>query len=836
MYGANTRLLAITTSRPDGTFALPAYTEIKTVLFTKLTFLPKKMDFPATVPAGRSWKVTMKQLSTYAGRSQILDGELAEGSVNDITLMNGLVALKLGIKDLETESSHPSGNPIDFSAIGRTDGFDWMHVPILSARKISGLSGFGLSEKLHVDYRSIDVLASTSDSSVVLTKGFCQDLPLEVSNTYAVYPGKPWLNVTSTIRNTSSDTLRFWMGDALDNDEEGQTSLFPKTATSVQLVNSKDLVLQSFKPAQPWMGCFGASDQTFGVFYDERFADDFEVSANTYRIVSQKYLVLPPRSEWTVSRKFCALSVAPGESRVTALSGMYASSFGTNRIESNLTVSKANLVVGEWFSATVSLQNQSKMNAYDQVQVIIKPPLNILASQDTILLNRLLTNQATTVTFNLKALEGSGNAVLGVEVRTKNAFHSTASTRLFVAGKGWYSGDDHTHSTFSDGHSTIEQNVYSAKAKGLTFLNCTDHNTVMQKEAVERCVSPDFLPMVGSEVTTYAGHALALFCDEVIPWDSLKESTLEDAQAIIDNINRAKSGTAVSVIAHPFYPGGSWKWPEVKRMLGYEVFNGFNPYRSRQTLRAFQLWDQKLNEGVRVYGFANSDSHIKEMVGRLRICVQVRELTQASLREAVRAGRFYGSNGPDLRLTIDSVPMGDSLNVPFKKKVHIDMTAYSVDGLDSVRLIKNGSVYKSFKYLDYKRKATIQLVDEVVPGDYFRLEVNDRLDQIAFSNPIFITYGANTTHYVDDPPVVTDTIKPSPHPGTFLYPNPANDFVTLNLDKPTSGELRLFDAQGILRYREALVNKQEVFLHLQNLPKGLYHLQLESVRLKLMVK
>jgi hypothetical protein len=271
-------------------------------------------------------------------------------------------------------------------------------------------------------------------------------------------------------------------------------------------------------------------------------------------------------------------------------------------------------------------------------------------------------------------------------------------------------------------------------------------------------------------------------------------------------------------------------------MKGIEVFNGFNPYRSFQTYKAFQLWDEKLNGGVRVSGFADSDAHIKEMVGRARICVLADALNESAIYDAVKCGRFYGSNGPDLRFSVDSVQMGDSLSVLFKKKVHVSMTAYSCNGLDSVRLIKNGKLFRAFRFFPFTRKVELSVLDEVVPGDYYRMEVNDKLDQLAFSNPVYITYGQTTVHYTDNPIVLKDSVMVIHHDGFFLYPNPASDLVTLNLGETTNGELRVYDEHGILQLRETVLNEREHLFHVGALPKGLYYLRLNDKHLKLVVR
>jgi len=830
-------LVASSVSDVNGAFKLIVPKESYSILVTKIAYYPLKMKSIMMESSYSSLTFCLQPVSTYAGSAKFFEGELAEGNLNDVTLMNSKIAIKIeSVLKKKPSSTSEDGNPIDFCAVGRTDGFDWINLPLISRSKLLGKNGFTQTDNIHVDYAFVKILQSSPDSSVVRTQGKSIELPLFVSNLYTIFPNKDWLRVTSSLYNTSFDTVRCWVGDAMDNDEDGQTSIFPNSNSSVQMVVNRDISLQEFHPALPWMGCFGASDQVFGLFYEGNSANDFEVSANTYRIVSQKQIAIPPHEMFSFTRKLSAVAVTPNESKLQAISRIYADISDPDRIETSISTAKNVLSVGSKLTATVTLKNLSKLYGYSQVLVIIKPPISISTSTDTIIVPTISRNQIINVNFNLTCLEGSGNCLINVETKTMSKFMSSSVLRLFVSGIGWYSGDNHTHSTFSDGHNTIEQNVNGAKLRGLSFMNCTDHNTVSQKSSVLSCKSSDFLPFVGSEVTTFAGHGLSLFCDEFVPWDSLRESTIADAQKIIDNINKSKNGTAISVIAHPYFFGLSWKWTDVVNMKGYEVFNGFNPYRSLQTYRSFQLWDHKLSSGVRVYGFADSDAHIKEMVGRLRVCVLAKDFNEHEIYDAINCGRFYGSNGPDLRFSIDSVQMGDSLSVLFKKKVTISLTAYSCDGLDSIRLIKNGQLFKSLKYSTYKRKAEIKIIDEVVPGDYYRMEVNDKLDQIAFSNPIFITYGETKTQGGVYQIIIKDTTDAIQHHENFLYPNPAAEVVTVKFDVNTSGTLRIFDENGIVRYSEAILNKKEHEINIQFLPKGLYYLQINKISLKLMIR
>lgn len=76
------------------------------------------------------------------------------------------------------------------------------------------------------------------------------------------------------------------------------------------------------------------------------------------------------------------------------------------------------------------------------------------------------------------------------------------------SGIGWYRGDCHVHSTYSDGELTPPQLAAAARAAGLDFLATTDHNTVDTHDAWSSEDGADLLVILGEEVTTRAGHWL----------------------------------------------------------------------------------------------------------------------------------------------------------------------------------------------------------------------------------------------------------------------------------------------------------------------------------------
>jgi len=58
----------------------------------------------------------------------------------------------------------------------------------------------------------------------------------------------------------------------------------------------------------------------------------------------------------------------------------------------------------------------------------------------------------------------------------------------------------------------------------------------------------------------------------------------------------------------------------------------------------------------------------------------------------------------------------------------------------------------------------------------------------------------------------------------------------VKFDVNTSGTLRIFDENGIVRYKEAILSKKEHEINIRFLPKGLYYVQINKISLKLMIR
>ncbi len=77
--------------------------------------------------------------------------------------------------------------------------------------------------------------------------------------------------------------------------------------------------------------------------------------------------------------------------------------------------------------------------------------------------------------------------------------------------EAWYAGDFHTHTFYSDGKLSPEENIEVAKKRGLSFFSPTDHNFNQT-----RFPDTDLLIIEGTEITSKYGHINVFFTNEPV--------------------------------------------------------------------------------------------------------------------------------------------------------------------------------------------------------------------------------------------------------------------------------------------------------------------------------
>ncbi len=218
-----------------------------------------------------------------------------------------------------------------------------------------------------------------------------------------------------------------------------------------------------------------------------------------------------------------------------------------------------------------------------------------------------------------------------------------------AAEPGWYRGDLHMHTIYSDGDGTPAEVAVAAFEAGLDFFGITDHN---RAQSPIRLVPqgggwPVLVP--GVEVTTYAGHFNVWGTD---CWYDFREPTAAGLQAAVDAA-LADGGTVSMNHPKPFGP--AWEYPDVTGFHTIEAWNGWWAVFNAQSLA---WWQGQLDTaGLPMIGGSDMHQHRSwgaperplepARIGFPTTWVRVDgDLTADAILAAVRAGRTFVSESP----------------------------------------------------------------------------------------------------------------------------------------------------------------------------------------------
>ena len=217
--------------------------------------------------------------------------------------------------------------------------------------------------------------------------------------------------------------------------------------------------------------------------------------------------------------------------------------------------------------------------------------------------------------------------------------------KLFSESLPFRKANFHCHSTESDGKLSPAAVAEFYREKGYEILSVTDHRKVTEFR------SDRILLIPGIEIDyTLPGqwvHILGLGVKKEISglWDS--SGTPQEGIDLIRSLG------GIAVLAHPAW---SLNTPAFMRSLtglsGVEVWNSVStlPLNGDRADSSSLLDVTWASGGELLPLFANDDSHpYKDEAGVAATMVQTGELTVASVMEALRAGRFYATTGPEIR-------------------------------------------------------------------------------------------------------------------------------------------------------------------------------------------
>lgn len=238
----------------------------------------------------------------------------------------------------------------------------------------------------------------------------------------------------------------------------------------------------------------------------------------------------------------------------------------------------------------------------------------------------------------------------------------------------YFKANLHTHSTISDGKLTPAEVKQAYKSAGYQILCLTDHNTIVDHSKMN---DPDFLMLTGVEINinapanppfpvqTYHLNLIAKKPDNLwspaiayhkFPSAAEYESKMQcegmdlvyDPESVNAMIAKANEKGFLVSYNHPTWSLQSYPdYAPLKGLWAMELRNseciqlGHNENNAR-------VYKDLLNLGNRIYPLGTDDMHTPRALGLSWIMVGADELRYDRVIEALEAGDFYMSCGPEL--------------------------------------------------------------------------------------------------------------------------------------------------------------------------------------------
>ena len=208
----------------------------------------------------------------------------------------------------------------------------------------------------------------------------------------------------------------------------------------------------------------------------------------------------------------------------------------------------------------------------------------------------------------------------------------------------WYRGQLHMHTTQSDGKLTPEAALKYYHDRGYQFASITDHNIITE---VAEHPFPDFLALPGVEANLGHSEHARDFHLNGIGVSALPAREGRTVQQVVDELN---AQGAFILLDHPYW--SSLTFSDLAGLRNYHALEvqNWGCEAESGTGYAMTWWDDALLSGERVRAVATDDVHHYAEDGNGGwVMVKAPELTRTALLTALKEGRFYSTEGPEIK-------------------------------------------------------------------------------------------------------------------------------------------------------------------------------------------
>lgn len=288
-----------------------------------------------------------------------------------------------------------------------------------------------------------------------------------------------------------------------------------------------------------------------------------------------------------------------------------------------------------------------------------------------------------------------------------------SNNNMWTAKGIWLKGNIHAHTTNSDGLCRPETIAREYGRNNYDFVFLTDHDKRTRPE--QQVKKPRLIP--AEEIAlNYQGYDYHFVCLGI-----KKEWSSKSFRAPRQLLARAKREGAFIVQAHPYWcgiPSQQCVFQDNLTAPGVEVYNTVCD-RLIGKGYANAHWDDLLDGGRRILGFACDDTHNPSHVAGGWIMVKAANRSPAAILAAIRRGRFYSSQGPEIKAI---AVRGREIKVACSPVMRVNFISNRAVGCAIFAAI-----------------AQLEQACWTVPANntYVRIEVVSAAGKTAWSNPIF---------------------------------------------------------------------------------------------------
>jgi hypothetical protein len=293
----------------------------------------------------------------------------------------------------------------------------------------------------------------------------------------------------------------------------------------------------------------------------------------------------------------------------------------------------------------------------------------------------------------------------------------------------WYKGNLHCHTTSSDGILSPEEVCRLYREGGYNFLALTDHRLFTYRSDLE---SEKFIIIPGVEMDRdeedgcKCHHVVGLCGPEngklSMQGERMESPGWEGINSVQKMIDNMSDKGLHNIYCHPVW--SRVEFEDFKDLSGYFAIELYNHGCEVENHTGYSLiyWDSLLRRGRRIWGAATDDAHhrLKDQMGGW-VMVNADCLEHKAIIEALIAGRFYSSNGPEI---YDFGVRDEEAYIVCSPAKEIHFVAYDEYG----KSFFAGSG-KTITSAGHKLKGTER---------YVRAECMDENGKTAWTNPIFI--------------------------------------------------------------------------------------------------